>query len=495
MDDTYLRLLLDEHREITVPGLERFWTYYRNPASGGVGGWAVGSGKRVLGQEIGLPSRITGHNAASSPAFHISGTDAAAGFGGRREVVIENDIGWRVQSMVDFMFGKAIRLASRAQDEQTRQAVEASLDAVWEASGGIALLQDAALLGHVFGSVDFLVSADIQGLKDLARADPADWTSKLAGLVTIEAVDPRRGFAITDPTDYRKVLAYIVHYELLQNRAETPPHTSWWERVSGKGKTKRARSARTRIMSASVWHQYDGERLVSAGETHLTDGRVPVAHVQNTAEPWTWAGLSEVEPLIGLQDELNTRLSDRANRVTMQSFKMYLAKGVDGFEKTPVAPGQVWTTENMDASIQAFGGDASSPSEDAHIQQVREAMDKVSGIPPVAGGVVQGKIGNLSSANALRVTLMSVLAKTARKRVTYGRGIQEVCGLVLAALDHTGLLRTVAADRGVNIEWPDPLPVDDREKVLAAEGKTRLGVSQERVLSELGYSAADNGVQ
>ena len=223
--------------------------------------------------------------------------------------------------------------------------------------------------------------------------------------------------------------------------------------------------------------------------------RVPVAHVQNTAEPWAWAGLSEVEPLIGLQDELNTRLSDRANRVTMQSFKMYLAKGVDGFEKTPIAPGQVWTTDNMDASIQAFGGDASSPSEDAHIQQIREAMDKVSGVPPVAGGVVQGKIGNLSSANALRVTLMSVLAKTARKRVTYGRGIQEVCSLVLGALDYAGVLRTRPSERGVTIEWPDPLPVDDREKILAAEGKARLGVSQERVLSELGYSSADSGVE
>ena len=40
-------------------------------------------------------------------------------------------------------------------------------------------------------------------------------------------------------------------------------------------------------------------------------------------------GLSDVEPLISLQDELNTRLCDRANRVTMQSFRMWLGKGID----------------------------------------------------------------------------------------------------------------------------------------------------------------------
>lgn len=513
LDETYLRLLLEEHREVVVPELERLWAYYRNPSShGGAAGSGVrpgmgagvglgvggGAGMGVLGQEMGLPSRITGRPPTSGLAL---AQGEAAGYGVRREVVIENDIGWRIQSMVDFMFGKAIRLASRAEDERTRAAVEAALDTVWEACGGIALLQDAALIGHVLGSVDFLVSVDTQGLRDLARrsanTEPARWARELAGLVTIEVVDPRRGFAVTDPSDYRKILAYIVHYEHEQNRVEP---AGWWERASGAvvGSAKpprRARASKTRIIAPAAWQQYESEKLTAAGETPWTGGRVPVAHIQNIAEPWKWAGLGEVEPLMALQDELNTRLSDRANRVTMQSFRMYLAKGVDGFEKTPIAPGQVWTTDNMDASIQAFGGDASSPSEDAHIQQIREAMDKVSGVPPVAGGVVQGRIGNLSSANALRVTLMSVLAKTARKRVTYGRGIQEVCGLVLAALDHAGLLKTRAADRGVAIEWPDPLPVDDREKVLAAEGKTRLGVSKERVLSELGYSQADAGVE
>ena len=82
-------------------------------------------------------------------------------------------------------------------------------------------------------------------------------------------------------------------------------------------------------------------------------------------EALRYEGQSEVEPLIPLQDELNTRLSDRANRVTMQSFKMYLAKGLDGFadgSAPVVGPGRVWTTDNPDASMQTFGGDSSSPS-------------------------------------------------------------------------------------------------------------------------------------
>jgi hypothetical protein len=104
---------------------------------------------------------------------------------------------------------------------------------------------------------------------------------------------------------------------------------------------------------------------------------VPVAHIQNVAQPFAYHGIGEVEPLIPLQDDLNTRLSDRANRVTMQSFKMYLAKGVDGFERTPVGPGVLLSTDNENASITAFGGDAASPSEDRHIDELREALDKL----------------------------------------------------------------------------------------------------------------------
>jgi len=161
----------------------------------------------------------------------------------------------------------------------------------------------------------------------------------------------------------------------------------------------------------------------------------------------------------------------------------------------PVGPGQVWATDNMEASVEAFGGDGSSPSEDSHILEVREAMDKVSGVPPIASGVVRAKIGNLSSANALRITLMGVLAKTARKRVGYGRGIAQIGEMVLAACDAAGVLRTRAGERGVRLVWPDPIPSDVRDRVVAARAKEDLGVPRDRVLSELGYAPTDPGIE
>ncbi len=479
-----LALAMDEHARANTR-LEQLWAYYRNalhPATG-----ESGHAYRQA-QERGLPARLV---ASAGPA----GANSA----GRREVVIENDIAWRVQAMVDFMFGKPVSMISTARDEAQRSLIERVLDAVWERSGGIALLQDAALLGHVFGHVDLALRVDEDGLADVRRAlkpsaTDTDIILRAADHVRVEVVEPRRGFPILDEHDYRRIKAYIIHY----TRAGSEPKR---EGVLGRVlmpfvpvSPQRERVEVTQVMSPTAAQVYENGRLVWEQQTLWTGGVVPVVHIQNLSQPFEYGGLGEVEPLIPLQDELNTRLSDRASRVTLQNFKMYLAKGIEGFEKMSVGPGQLISTDNPDASIQAFGGDAHSPSEESHIQQVRDAMDKASGIPPLASGVIQAKIGNLSSANALRVTLMGVLSKTARKRVTYGGGIARMSALILGALDHAGVLRTAPQDRGIRLSWPDPLPEDVREQVLAAEAKAKLGVPPARVLAELGYAPTDPGI-
>ncbi len=487
LDAALLEHLIARH-ESGAAKLRRMWEYYRNPEVGPAGRDAAaapashGERRSRLAQECGLPPRITGLR-------DIALDDRSRT---RREVVIENDIGWRIQAMVDFMFGKPVLITSMARDAATRTTIERVLDAVWEASGGIALLQDMALLGHVYGHVD-LVLREVDTLPD--SADPAVAGSEA---VRIEVVDPIRGIPLQNPDDYRTLDAYIVHSEREMNSVEPGPAARWnafWRAVGGETAevSRRTRTTYTEVVSAAHRQVYRDGRVIESRPWRLTR-EIPVVHIQNISQPFRFAGMSDVEPLIPLQDELNTRLSDRACRVTMQSFKMYLGKGIQGFEKVPVGPGQLWSTDNPDASVEEFGGDASSPSEESHIQEVREALDKTSGVPPLASGVVRAKIGNLSSANALRITLMGVLSKTARKRVNYGRGMARMCSLVLEALDSLGILKTAPEDRGVKLVWPDPLPEDLSEAAAAARAKRELGVPEERVLAELGYTGADAGV-
>jgi len=574
--------VVDRHRRETSPRLELLWNYYRNPmepTTPVLGSGGLGQRGLRLAQERGLPSRLAGAwQTRGAAARIVDRTDWS-----RKEIVIENDIAWRINTMVDFMFGRPVRISSTAGDAATRRAVDAVLASVWEGSGGVGLMLDIGLIGHVFGSVDLIVRAaaeaaklagtaggvgerggveasasspapagetagsdasdesmDVQG-RPLTIGDPSATTpeandpaeispagaregrdleslatlaARAARFVRIEALDPRCGVAIPLENDFRTIRAFVVRVQRQTDEVTTdprlPPAIAWAIRRWWRSDAAPEPAAASRRRTAIFTEVYAGGRRQvyrtgeEGGDVLIQDSpalvqarpgdTTPVVHIQNLAQPFEFDGLGEVEPLIPLQDELNTRLSDRASRVTMQSFRMFLAKGIDGAGTLPIAPGLIWSTDNEQASIQALGGDADAPSEERHIQEVREAMDKASGVPPVAGGVVQAKVGNLSSENALRITLIGLIGKTERKRITYGRGIADASKLVLEALDRLGVIRTAPADRGVRVDWLDPLPRDENESLTAAERKIALGVPRERVLAELGYGIGDQGV-
>ncbi len=127
------------------------------------------------------------------------------------------------------------------------------------------------------------------------------------------------------------------------------------------------------------------------------------------------------------------------------------------------------------------------PSEDRHITDIREAIDKVSGVTPVVAGLLKNKIGNLTSGVAIKMMFMGMLAKTARKQFTYGQGVGEVCRMVLDLLDRCGVYSTEASERNVEVVFPNPMPEDTMDRLREAQIKRELGVPQEDVLRELGY--------
>jgi hypothetical protein len=480
--------LLHNHQVRVRPRLDRLWQYYRNPESADAAGPA---------QTRGLPRRLT-----HPPA------------GVERAVVIENDIAWRVHALVDFMFGQPLIIQSVAPDAGRSTQITDYLRRVFAANGGQGLFHDLALLGAVHGHVDLLVrprphprtrklgrggTADVRQSDSAASAREGAAASELPGVpgpgvpgVGIELIEAPRAVPLLDPGDYRRLDAYLIHHDRLTHELDPGP---WLGRVLPRGGGPRRRTVqRTECWTAGERRVYIEEGRVGGHRRRLIEqqvnrlGRIPVVHIQNLAQPFAYEGLSDVEPLIPLQDELNTRLSDRANRVTFQSFKMYLGKGIEGFTERPVGPGQMWSTDDPDAAIHEFGGDAATPSEDAHIRDIREALDKASGVSPIAAGVVGGKTGNLSSENAIRIVLLGLLARIEKKRLTYGGGIERLCELILHTADVTGELPNAPEERRVRLDWPTPFPDSEQQQLQNALVKQRLGVPREQLLTELGYA-------
>lgn len=554
---------------------ERLWAYYRNPLRI-VGTDTADASDRPYrqAQEWGMPTRITGMRSTTQGSQPITGV-------ARKEVVIENDIGWRVETMVDFLFGKPVIINSAADDPARRPIIAELLRLIIAQNGGIALLQQMSLIGAVYGFVDVLVKLDTSALEqyraridadaaacgiqqlgqpcvqdhdshqdeagsseqrvvgvsmvatsddtaaadagpvlvhdDLPREDPdaaqsvsRDALTCIARLIRLEIVEPARALPVLAGANCQELQAYAQVYRIPRSAsARRHPRrpvykTSWIQRMKRSAggmlgardpveplngfaahEEQDEQTLVCELLTPDRWDRYEDEQLTSEGENSL--GQIPLVHVQNVTVPFEYAGLSEVEPLMPLQDELNTRLSDRAYRIALQSFKMYLGKGIENFLSMPVSPGQMWMTSNEQASIDEFGGDASAPSEDAHIADIREALDKTSGVSPVAAGAIKGRIGRLTSAAALRVTMQALLAKTERKRTTYGVAIGRICELALLWLDKADVFHTTPDQRRVELHWPSPLPVNELELLEQAEAKVRLGVPQEQVLRELGY--------
>jgi hypothetical protein len=522
----------------------RLWMYYRNPMRACALPTDEQGSERPYhqAQEWGLPSRIT---AVRSGLEVFSGTPVEGV--ARKEVVIENDITWRIDTMVDYLVGKPIVINSAAADPARRAMIEPLLRQVIALNGGIVFLQQLALLGAVYGHIDVLVkfSNDDSTTQPAANADGSVLSSQsssltdsisttdlgqpptdthvtagpgygvgdseaiagasrssleaitsLARRIRFEIVEPTRALPLLSPIDYRHVIAYGQVYRI--ERLPTPaaeaasPARSLIERLRARfgsnsfGNSKpNDQTLVVEIVTPDKWQRYEDEKLVAEGNNSL--GRVPLVHIQNTSIPFEYSGASDVEPLIPVQDEINARLSDRAYRITMQAFKMYLGKGIENFTQMPVSPGRMWLTDNPDADVIEFGGDGKTFSEDNHISEMREAMDKISGVTPIAAGAIKGRIGRLTSAAALRVTMLALLAKTERKRTAYGPAIEQMCALALEWLDRAGLFHTSPDERRIEIHWPNPVPVNEIEQLQEAQAKVQLGVPQDVVLRELGY--------
>ncbi len=503
----YIEWLVDERAVDIQTHFAKLWEYYANRMESGSSrepGHELGR-CYLQAQEYGLPARITGlvhsTNAGVFGAKRIGDVQ-------RKEVVIENDIAWRINATVDFLFGKPVSFVSKSPDEPKRAEIESILKAVFAANGGIGFFQDMAVLGSVYGFVDCLVrpGEKISNLRfSISDSSIANCQSsihnfndvlQLAQTIGLELIEAPRALPVLEEDDYKKIRYYVQHF--YQKKNALSGKNSFLSRLlAGLSQGRRSpalarRNSRqvvavTEITSATGWQRYEDKELVAEGE--LPWGFLPVVHIQNIAQPYYYEGLSDVEPLIPLQDELNTRLSDRANRITFQTFKMYLGKGIEGFEDRPISPGRMWYTDNPDAAIEEFGGDAATPSEDMHIAEIREAMDKGSGVTPVVAGVLKNKLGNLTSAVALRLTFMGMLSKTERKRFTYSEGLKKIAQMVLDILDKANIYKIGRADREIDIIFPSPLPENMMEKLKEAQIKKELGVPTEQLLRELGYEA------
>src|SRR5262249_36791662 len=133
----------------------------------------------------------------------------------------------------------------------------------------------------------------------------------------LDLIEAPRAIALLNPDDYRRLDAYVLNFQQQTHDVEPPSVLAPIGRRIMPSRIRpigqRAVVERTLVWTDSAFADYHGPAGGSGGRRIVEQainplGRIPVVHIQNLAQPFFYEGLSEVEPLIPLQDELNTRL-------------------------------------------------------------------------------------------------------------------------------------------------------------------------------------------
>lgn len=65
-----------------------------------------------------------------------------------------------------------------------------------------------------------------------------------------------------------------------------------------------------------------------------------------------------------------------------------------------------------------------------------------------------------------------------------------MCELILDAADKLDILPNDPEDRGVQLDGPNPIPLDDTQTLRNAALKRDVGVPERDILAKLGYGSA-----
>ncbi len=274
IEPSLLDLLLEEHRSETEPKLRRLWDYYRNPTR------RHASGRRGrLAQEDGLPTRLTNSNSNSQAD---------------KEIVIENDIAWRMNTIVNFMFGKPLAIQSTAKNPERAGIIQRFLHDVFKANGGDRFFQDLGLLGSVYGYVDILLRVSDQ--PELLGSKHVQHSAQRFVLETVEAP---RAIPLLSQHDYRRLDAYALHFRQRTSQVEQSHFLSRVRNrvLGGAGRRQRTVIEHTQVWTPDRFHSYTSKPGSLGGGRTLVEesvnplGRIPVVHIQNLSQPFFYEGL------------------------------------------------------------------------------------------------------------------------------------------------------------------------------------------------------------
>ncbi|HLM54736.1 MAG TPA: phage portal protein [Pyrinomonadaceae bacterium] len=366
------------------------------------------------------------------------------------EVIVDKGVG--------FLFGESLVIGVGTDEDTTG---EEYLETVWPQAQRDEEFQEMAEDGAKCGDAYLKISIEPSGRARVTVGDPL--------LFRVE----------TDEHDVSRVVAFHCTYQLRD----------------GAGRPYLFRETTSRADDGLTWlieesHSYDnGKTWARVGDGVIWNFPFPpIFHCKNLPNPKSVYGRPDLtEPVLKIISYIS-RLDSMCGKIVRihSSPKPYaknlkkqdLEWGTDGMLFLKPTGGAGGTSVEAEIGLLEMKQDISTALSLRKV--LREGLAEMTGVPEVASGKVEN-IGQLSGL-ALRILYGPLISKTKKKQLRYGRMIKECVQALLVIGNIKG--------KKVKLNWPDPLPGDQKEKVEVAEGKKRLGVSEATLQKELGYDPA-----
>jgi len=182
----------------------------------------------------------------------------------------------------------------------------------------------------------------------------------------------------------------------------------------------------------------------------------PIIEGQNLPHAKSIWGVSDLQNVTALNDEINFILSNVNRIVRYHAHPRTIAIGVDPDSIVETAIEQFWTIASTpdQVSIQNLEMESDLNAAFAFFQTIKEAFWTIGREADPA--TFKDKIGNVTNFG-LRVLFLDALNKLGQKRETYGKTLVTLIERIFILSDHKDL--TVVP------KWSEPLPTDPREAV------------------------------
>lgn len=364
-----------------------------------------------------------------------------------------------VNRSVTMLFGKGIEFDLPNGDESPEADY---LSAVWDANRQQILLHNVALFGAMAGTCYLRIIPGAAFKADVAYP-------------RLVALDPMYVIMDTNPEDIEQVIRYTIRFNVRGPDGKEVARKTVIE--TGDGAVDAAG------MTATYWTITDyvstpqGRWQVIGQETWEYDFP-PVIHWQNLPDPGSQYGLPDVtDDVIELQDRVNFLASNISKLIRLYAHPARYGIMAGQAGKIDLGPDEMPNFNSKDSEIRQMDalGDLAAAHEftrylEKSLFDITQTVDLSS---------QQDKLGALTNF-AVRVLYSDALAKLGTKQELYGDAIKELNRrlLVLNGMD--------GAEPG-EIVWPDPLPVNELEKLQALQIELGLGiVSKETAAIERG---------